>query len=71
MSLFDLFVGKGKWGMGGNGNGVGVRILLGMQMGYYIMWTGHRIVGDDVFLSNSNSGCFLCVSVYEFRNNLL
>ena len=55
MSLFALFVGKGKCGMG-------VEILIGMQMGYYNVWMGHRIVGDDLFLSNYSIGCFLWLS---------
>ena len=58
MSLFVLFVGKGKWGMGVNGNGTRVELLLGMQVGYYIVRIGLGIVGDDVFLSNDNLGCF-------------
>ena len=55
VSLFALFVGKGKCGMG-------VEILIGMQMGYYNVWMGHRIVGDDLFLSNYSIGCFLWLS---------
>lgn len=62
MSLFALFVGKGKWGMGVNGSGVRVELLLGMQVGYYNVWMGHRIVGEDLFLSNYSIGCFLWLS---------
>ena len=44
--------------MGVNGSGVRVELLLGMQVGYYNVWMGHRIVGEDLFLSNYSIGCF-------------
>lgn len=39
-----------------------VDILLGMQMGYYMVWMGPRIAGDVVCLSNYNPDCLFMSS---------
>ena len=39
-----------------------MEVLLGMKIGYYIVWMGPRIAGDVVCLSNYKLDCFFMSS---------